>query len=89
MKNAYEIAMERLKAESGAAKTLTDEQRARIADIEKKYDARIAETRLSFEEKMAGATNYEELNALRAELAQTLQGLEEKRDREKDAVWNE
>lgn len=89
MKSAYEIAMERLNAESGTGKSLTDEQRARIADIEKRYDAKIAEARLSFEGKISTAENYEALTALRAEMAQALQDIEEKRDREKDAVWNE
>ena len=38
MKTAYELAMERMEKESGATKKLTNEQRARIATIEKKYD---------------------------------------------------
>ena len=89
MKSAYELAMERLDKESGPAKKLSDDQKARIADIEKKYDAKVAELRLDYDAQMQGAPSLEDLDKLKAEMAGKLTALEADRDKEKDAVWNE
>lgn len=88
MKSAYELAMERLAKESGPSKTLSNEQKAAIQEIEKKYEARIAETRLQFDARVNSAQSAAELEQVRAEMAAALHALEEKRDGEKDAVWN-
>jgi hypothetical protein len=80
--------MERLKKESGESKTLTDDQKARIADIENRYTAKIAETRLGYDTRLA-QTPWNERPAVQAELADAVRSLEERRDREKDAVWEE
>ena len=87
MKSAYEIAMARLEKESGPSRKLTDAQKAEIAAITKKYDARIAEEKLAFEARLAKATNFEELEKLRAELAASLASIEGLRDKAKEAVW--
>jgi hypothetical protein len=87
MKSAYEIAMEKLEKESGPTRKLTDEQRARIAEIEKRFEAQAAEQRLAYQGKMGTATSYEELEQLKKELAESIAALEAKRDREKDEVW--
>lgn len=89
MKSAYERAMEKLEQESGPSASLNDEQKARIAEINSVYDAKEAETRLGFDEKLAGAASAEEFHALKQELAETLANLEEKRERERNAVWGE
>jgi len=89
MKSAYEIAMERLEKESGPSKKLTEEQKSRIADVEKCFDAKAAELKLDFETRFAAAASLEEFNTLKAEMASALRSVEEKRDREKDAIWNE
>ena len=47
MKSAYEKAMERLEAERGAVRKLSDEQKVRIAEIDRKFDALVAEKTLS------------------------------------------
>ena len=86
MKSAYEIAMERLEKERGPARRLSEEQKAAISEIEKKYAARMAEVRLDYEGK-AAATPPAERAELLARMAAELKTLEEKRDREKDAVW--
>lgn len=86
MKSAYEIAMERLEKERGPARRLSEDQKAAIAEIEKKYAARIAETRLDFEGRAAAAPPAERAELV-ARMAAELQSLEEKRDRDKDAVW--
>lgn len=87
MKSAYELAMERLEKASGPAKKLTDEQKEAIADIERVYEAKMAERRLEFEPKLAAAPP-DEAEALRAKLAEALASLEAERDAKKDAVWN-
>lgn len=88
MKSAYELAMERLEKAAGPTKKLTDEQKAEIAEIEKVYEARIAELKLSFEPRMRAVQSREELDALQADLAEKLAGLEQDRDKEKDKIWN-
>jgi len=89
VKSAYELAMERLDRESGPAKKLSDDQKVRIADIEKKYDAKVAELRLDYDAQMQGAPSLEDLDKLKTEMAGKLTALEADRDKEKDAVWNE
>lgn len=89
MKTAYELAMERLEKDTGATRKLSDEQRTRIADIEKKYDAKIAEVRLRSDSKLGVAKTVEELEAARTECAEEVARLESQRDSEKDRVWNE
>lgn len=86
MKSAYERAMERLEQESGPLKKLSDEQRQAIAEIDKKFDAKIAEQRLHYEGRIAGAAP-DERQALMEELSTTLAGLESKREKEKEEIW--
>ncbi|MCH8203513.1 MAG: hypothetical protein IID09_00025 [Candidatus Hydrogenedentes bacterium] len=88
MKSAYEIAMEKLDAASGPVKTLSDEQKEQVAEIDKSCDAKIAETKLTFDEKLAAAPP-EKVEELQQELASELARLEEKRETEKESFWNE
>ena len=87
MKSAYELAMERLERTSGPTRKLTDAQKAAIAALEQKYEAKLAETRLSFEGKMNAAQSAPEFAELKADLAREVERLEGKRDAEKEAVW--
>ena len=88
MKSAYELALERLEKDRGPTRQLTDDQRARISEIESKCAAQIAENRLSYESRIAAAP-FEEAEKLRQELAATIASLEATREREKEAIWNE
>lgn len=88
MKSAYEIALERLEKESGPSQKLSDEQREAIAAIDQRFDALVAENRLGFDERMSRAASAEEVEQIRSEMAEALTSLEEKREREKAAVWN-
>jgi len=88
VKSAYEIAMARLEKEKGPSRKLSDEQKAEIGAISKKYDARAAEEKLSFETRMAKATNYEELENLRKEMAASLTSIDEQCEKAKESVWN-
>lgn len=89
MKSAYELAMERLEKTSGPAKKLSEEQRAEIAHIEKVYEARLAETRLDFDQKMGSAASVAELEELQQQLSQKITELEQERDRKKEAIWEQ
>lgn len=88
MKSAYEIALEKMKAAGASQKKLTDDQKQRVAEIEKKYAARIAETKMTLEQRVATA-NRDDRAALQKQLVEDVKRLEEKREAEKDAVWNE
>lgn len=88
MKTAYELAMERLDKASGPTRKLSNAQKARIAEIEKIYDAKIAETKLASESEMLSADSMEALNQFRQGLANAIASIEERREKEKEAVWN-
>jgi hypothetical protein len=85
MKSAYELAMERMERESGPTRQLSEEEKARTAEIEKVYDAKIAELKLSYEGKMDG--NPADAEALHSEMTSEISRLENKRDAEKDQIW--
>ena len=54
MKNAYELAMERM---GGEAVSLTDSQKTAIADIDSKMKAKTAETEIMFNQQLATETD--------------------------------
>lgn len=88
MKSAYELAMERLESKAPSLH-LTDEQKDRIAALEAKCKADIAAKELLLQGEIAkattsGATN--DVEQLRRQLADEIRRLEEKRDREKEAI---
>ncbi len=79
MKSAYELAMERLE-KSAPTVTLTDEQKAQIAEIDSIYKARIAEKELFLQGKIreAGLSGtFEELEKLEKQLTTELRRLHE------------
>ncbi len=88
MKSAYELAMERMERESGPSRKLSDHQKEAIAEIDKKYDAKVAEQRLLGEGRIQSATTAAELEQAKAELAKEVSSLEEKRERDKESIWN-
>jgi hypothetical protein len=87
MKSAYEIAMERLEQDRGPSARLTDAQKEQIAEIDRKYDARLAEEKLSFQTRIAAAPPEEAAN-MRNALAGALTSIEEQRERDKQTVWD-
>jgi hypothetical protein len=79
MKSAYELAMERLE-KSAPTVTLTDEQKAQIAEVDSSYKARIAEKELFLQGKIreAGLSgSFEELEKLEKQLAMEIRRLQE------------
>ena len=83
-KSALELALERLKkkdAESGVEqKTLTDEQRAAIADARTLCEARIAERRIMHQSQTAAIFDPQELERKHEELRRDLAQFEADRD---------
>lgn len=89
MKTAYELAMERLEAASGPTRKLSDDEKAALAEIDKKCDAQVASIRIDFDTKLATADSHATYVALKEDLARELASIEDRRTREKDAIWGE
>ena len=88
MKSAYELAMERLEAASPGVE-LTPDQKTRIAELETKCKADIAAKELLLRGEMVKAESsgqFDEVAKLQRQLSDEIRRLEEKRDREKNAV---
>ena len=86
MKSAYELAMERM---GGDEKPLTAEQKERIADVDAKYKAKIAERRIFLEkaiQDVLAQKKTEEAEELRSQLVQETAKLEAKSEEEKDRI---
>ncbi len=75
-KSAVELAMEKLRARGDFTETsLTDAQKAEIADIRSLYKSKIAELEIHEATKMKQAATLEELEALKEALAKEKQRL--------------
>ena len=80
--------MERM---GGEDKPLTSEQKERIADVDAKYKAKIAERKIFLEKAIQDALSQEkteEAEEARRILAQEVNSLEEKAESEKDKIRN-
>lgn len=89
MKSAYELAMERMEKASGPTRKLDDRQKAAIADIETKCQAKIAEVKLSYDSRLAAVSSYEEHEAVQQEMRQRIAELEERMELDKNAIWDQ
>ena len=90
MKTAYELAMERLNKQSPSV-TLTDEQKAALAEIDSKIDAKIAERELTLNaeiEKARENGDYDSIADLDQQLTDEKNKLEAEREDKKEAVRN-
>ena len=90
MKSAYELAMERM-GDDGGSKTLTDEQKEKIAQVDSKYRAKIAERKIFLDKSLSEAIEkqeIEEAEKIRNQLADETARLEEKAENEKEKVRN-
>jgi hypothetical protein len=90
MKSAYELAMERLsKSDPGSGKAVTPEQRARLAEIDRVYQGRIAEREIFLKqqlEKALSGQDADEVEKVRRQISSEKARLEEEREAEKDRV---
>jgi hypothetical protein len=90
MKNAYELAMERLaKSDPESTRVLTPAQRNRLAEIDRVFLGKIAEReiflRQRLEEALAGR-DADQVDKMRKQIASEKARLEEEREAEKDEV---
>ena len=89
MKSSYELAMERMGG--GDDKPLTDEQKEKIAEIDTRYKAKIAERKIFLEKSVEDAVakgEQSEAEEARKILAQEISSLENKAESEKDKIRN-
>jgi hypothetical protein len=84
-KSAYELAMERLRkkdAESGAGeRTLSEEQRAEIAEIKRVYSAKAAEAEILHKSAMATTWDPQERTKLEQAHRRDLERFREEQER--------
>ena len=88
MKSAYERAMERHGGDAAPVK-LTDDQKARLAEVDKKFDAKLAEKKIGLGKLLdeARATaNYVEIGQLEEQLSREISKFEKQREEEKDKI---
>lgn len=90
MKNAYELAMERLqKSDPDAVKPLTDEQRNQLAELDVTYRSKIAEREVFLTGKLqaaASAGDAQGAEQIRKQLSSERIRLEEERDAKKETI---
>lgn len=90
MKSAYELAMERLEESDPSANTpLTEEQKAKLAEIDQVYQGKIAEREIFLQQKLEEALsgqNLEEVEQMRAQIGSERTRLEDEREDEKNRV---
>jgi hypothetical protein len=88
MKSAYELAMERL-AKNQPIVTLTDDQKAQLAEIDSQFKARIAEKELFLKGEIAkvqSAGKFEEVEALEKQLRSEIRRLQEDCEAKKEKL---
>ncbi|MBC2605964.1 hypothetical protein [Pelagicoccus albus] len=91
MKSAYELAMERLAASEGEREPITEETKAKLAEIDEKYRAKIAEREVFLTPKLVAARsqgNFSEAEAIQKQLVNEKARLEEEREEQKEKVRN-
>ena len=89
-KSAWELALERLKKkdreEGVEERALTEEQRARIAELRRVYEARLAEREILHHASRRKARDLEELDRLEEEYRRDRERIAAERDRKIDEV---
>ncbi len=90
MKSAYELAMERLaKSDPDAGRPLTDEQKQRLAEIDRVYQGKWAEREIFLKKQLNDALaeqKFDELEQIKQQLASEKARLDEEREDEKERV---
>ncbi len=90
MKSAYELAMERLaKSDPSASKSLTPEQKTRLAEIDRVYKGKLAEREIFLKQQLDQAfadQKLDEAEKIKQQLANERARIEEEREAEKEHV---
>lgn len=89
-KTAYELILERLKKkdreEGIEERPVSDEQRARIAELRRVFEARLAEREILYQSARRKAADLEELDRLEDEYRRDRERIAAERDRKIDDV---
>ena len=88
MKSAYELAMERLN-KSAPLEKLDDQQKKAIAELNEKYQAKIAEREIFLKDKISGAAEkgaFDEVEQLEKQLTSERRALNGELEEKKEAV---
>ncbi len=91
MKSAYELAMERLQEEEPATQPLSDETKKALADIDEKFDAKLAEREIFLSQQLETATSKGEMieaDAIRKQISNEKARIEDDRETAKDRIRN-
>jgi cysteinyl-tRNA synthetase len=89
MKSAYELAMERLAKSEPAVAPVSAEQKARLAEIDRVYQGKLAEREIFLKQQLGdalAARNLDEADKIRKQIACEKSRLEEEREDEKERV---
>ena len=90
MKSAYDLAMERLaKSDPAANPPLTPAKKAQLAEIDRVYQARLAEREIFLKKQLDeawAAQNAEEVVKIKKQMISERSRLEEEREEEKERV---
>jgi len=88
MKSAYELAMERLN-KSAPVEKLNEQQKKQIAELNEKYQAKIAEREIFLKDKISAAAGkgaFEEVEELEKQLVSERKALNGELEEKKEAV---
>ena len=91
MKSAYELAMERF-SDGEEIKELSQDQKDAIADIESRFEAKVAEKKIFLEQEIAKAEAQgiqQEVITIRKQLQDQIVILEEEKEAQKDKIRNQ
>ncbi|WP_309382333.1 hypothetical protein [Cerasicoccus frondis] len=83
MKSAYELAMERLEKESPSTEVTAD-QKQQLAEIDRVYDAKIAEREVFLKDSIAKAKDAIERKKLEQQLVAERKNLNDERESKKN-----
>jgi len=89
MKSAYELAMERLAKADPATAPLSAEQKARLAEVDRVYQGKLAEREIFLKQQLGdalAARKLDEADKIRQQMASERARLEEEREDEKERV---
>ncbi len=90
MKSAYELAMERLaKSDPAAGKPVSAEQKARLAEIDRVYQGKLAEREIFLKKQLNDAYadgKADEVEKIQKQMSSERSRLEEEREDEKERV---
>ncbi|MEN7972288.1 MAG: hypothetical protein ABFR47_00485 [Verrucomicrobiota bacterium] len=83
IKNAYELAMERL---GGEAQELSEEQKQAIAEIDSKMKAKVAETEIMFDQQLASERDPAKAGFIQQTRQEQIAKIKEDAEEEKERV---